>query len=224
MSKTTLLITVAFIVSIGVSVFSINTDTNYQSLKKELKVSHVLHNTDRKLPIFSLIDHNESPYNNARLKDKWTLVTFIYTHCPDVCPTILMDMVSLKTILKDSSLQTTPEFVAITFDPKRDTPKVLKTYMTYFDKDFMGVSGDQGQIDRLIKPFGTYYERSIEIDGKTVLIPNGQVMPDGVNSYSINHTAWLYLLSPDGQIFAGFPAPHKPREMAKDIKLRIDNY
>ncbi len=224
MSKSTLLITLTFIVLIGVSVFSINTDTGYNTLKNQLKASHILHKPDRKLVDFSLVDHNEKPYNNARLKDQWTLLTFIYTHCPDVCPTALMDMASIKKILESGDLKTIPKFVAITFDPKRDTPKVLKTYMTYFDKEFIGVSGDQSQIDGLIKPFGTYYERSIEVDGKTVIIPNGAELPKGVKHYSINHTAWLYLLSPDGQIFAGFPTPHRPKVIAKDVELIIENY
>mgnify|MGYP000079579789 FL=1 len=224
MSKTTLLITIAFIVSIGVAVFSTNTNTDYQFLKRQLKVSHVLHNTNKVLPNFSLVDHNQHLFNNDRFKGKWTLLTFIYTHCPDVCPTILMDMSMLKSILIQRGVETVPEFVAITFDPKRDTPEVLKTYITHFDKDFLGVSGDQTQIDQLIKPFGTYYERSIEVDGKTVIIPNGQAIPESVTSYSINHTAWLYLISPDGEIFAGFPTPHKPHNMADDIELLISNY
>jgi Uncharacterized protein SCO1/SenC/PrrC, involved in biogenesis of respiratory and photosynthetic systems len=224
MSKSTLLITVAFIVSIGVSVFSVNTDTDYGALKKQLKVSHILHKPDKKLPDFALIDHNEQPYNNAHLKDQWTLLTFIYTHCPDVCPTVLMDMASIKMGLESAELKVIPELVAITFDPKRDTPKVLKTYVTHFDKDFIGISGDQAQIDQLIKPFGTYYERLIEVNGESIIIPNGTKLPEGVKNYSINHTAWMYLLSPDGQIFAGFPTPHKPNAIAKDIELIINNY
>jgi protein SCO1/2 len=46
----------------------------------------------------------------------------------------------------------------ITFDPLRDTPEVLKEYVRHFDKDFIGVSGEQTQINQLIKPFGAYYE------------------------------------------------------------------
>jgi len=221
MSKSTLSILVIFLISIGLAVFSVNTD-DYQPLKKQLKVSHILHNTNKKLPDFSLIDHNKQVFDNARLKGKWTLLTFIYTHCPDVCPTVLMDMSMLKSSLIKKDIEA--EFVVITFDPLRDTPEVLKTYVTHFDKNFLGVSGEQKQIDQLIKPFGTYYERSVEIDGKSVIIPNGQPMPKDTTGYSINHTAWLYLISPDGQIFAGFPTPHTPSSMAKDIELPVKSY
>lgn len=224
MSKLTLSIVVIFIAIVGVSVYSINTDSNYSDLKKQLKASHILHKPDKKLHNFSLVDHNNEIFNNTRLQDQWTLLTFIYTHCPDVCPTALMDMASIKSKLKSGDLESTPEFVAITFDPKRDTPKVLKAYVEYFDKDFIGVSGEQSQVDKLIKPFGTYYERSIKVDGKTVIIPNGVELPEGIKNYSINHTAWLYLLSPDGQIFAGFPTPHRPSVIAEDITLILKNY
>ena len=101
MSKLTLSIVVIFIAILGVSVYSVNTD-DYQSLKKQLKASHILHKPDKKLHDFSLVDHNNEIFNNTRLQDQWTLLTFIYTHCPDVCPTALMDMASIKSKLKSS--------------------------------------------------------------------------------------------------------------------------
>ena len=224
MNKSTLSIVVFFIVAVVISVYQVNTEKDYSALKKQLTVSHILHKTDKKLPDFSLIDHNNEDFDNDRLTDQWTVLTFIYTHCPDVCPTALMDMSALKMALEAKQVDSIPEFVAITFDPKRDTPEVLKTYMTYFDKAFIGVSGDQSQIDQLIKPFGAYYERSIELDGETIIIPNGADLPKGVENYSINHTAWLYLISPDGEIFAGFPTPHKPKAIAQDISLMMSQY
>ena len=224
MRKSTLSIAVVFIIAVIISIYQVNTQKDYSDLKKQLTASHILHKTDKKLLDFSLIDHNKKTFDNDRLTDQWTVLTFIYTHCPDVCPTALMDMSAIKMALESKQGGVIPEFIAITFDPKRDTPEVLKTYMTYFDKDFIGVSGDQNQIDQLIKPFGAYYERSIDVDGKTVIIPNGADLPKGVSNYSINHTAWLYLISPDGEIFAGFPTPHKPKAIAQDISLMMSQY
>ena len=119
MSKLTLSIVIVFIAILGVSVYSVNTDSNYGDLKKQLKASHILHKPDKKLLNFALVDHNNEIFNNDRLQGQWTLLTFIYTHCPDVCPTVLMDMASIKSNLKNSGLESIPEFVAITFDPKR---------------------------------------------------------------------------------------------------------
>ena len=104
---------------------------------------------------------------------------------------------------------------------------MLKKYVRYFDKDFIGVSGQQSQIDQLIKPFGAYYERVIyDKNDKPVILKANEKLPKNAlkDGYIINHTAWIYLINPEGQIFAGFPTPHKPSEMIKDIKLIMSQF
>jgi protein SCO1/2 len=202
-------------------------DKNYKHLSENLKVSHLIYNPDKKLSNFSLVDHNNNKFDNSNLIDKWTVLVFIYTHCPDVCPTELMDLSTLKGKLSKSNSSFMANYVAITFDPTRDTPEILKNYVTHFDKDFLGVSGEQSQIDRLVKDFGAYYERAMYDDnGELVIIPNYAPLPDKAleYGYTINHTAWIYLINPDGQIHAGFPTPHKLNDMMQDIKLLVDNY
>ena len=222
-----LLLTIAAFVLVFVALYFTISDTDYKYLSKNLKVSHLIYNPDKKLSSFSLIDHNNNKFENENLKDEWTVLTFIYTHCPDVCPTELMNISTLKSKIKKSNSSFMPNFVVITFDPIRDTPEILKSYVTHFDEDFLGVSGDQKQIDQLVKDFGAYYERVMYSDnGELILIPNYEKIPPEAmeNGYSINHTAWVYLVNPGGQIHAGFPAPHKPNDMLEDIKLLVDNY
>lgn len=222
-----LLLTIAAFVLVFVALYFTISDSDYKYLSKNLKVSHLIYNPDKKLSSFSLIDHNNNKFENENLKDEWTVLTFIYTHCPDVCPTELMNISTLKSKIKKSNSSFMPNFVVITFDPIRDTPEILKSYVTHFDEDFLGVSGDQNQIDQLVKDFGAYYERVMYSDnGELILIPNYEKIPPEAmeNGYSINHTAWVYLVNPGGQIHAGFPAPHKPNDMLEDIKLLVDNY
>ncbi|MDP6103852.1 MAG: SCO family protein [Gammaproteobacteria bacterium] len=227
MQKKILLLTIAAFVLVFVALYFTISDSDYKYLSKNLKVSHLIYNPDKKLSSFSLIDHNNNKFENENLKDEWTVLTFIYTHCPDVCPTELMNISTLKSKIKKSNSSFMPNFVVITFDPIRDTPEILKSYVTHFDEDFLGVSGDQNQIDQLVKDFGAYYERVMYSDsGELILIPNYEKIPPEAmeNGYSINHTAWVYLVNPGGQIHAGFPAPHKPNDMLEDIKLLVDNY
>ena len=198
---------------------------DYKSLAKQLKGSYILHNLDKPLPLFSLVDHNNNKFDNSRLEGQWSLLLFIYTNCPDVCPTELLDMSRLKQIIVKDKKIDMPNVVAITFDPLRDTPEVLKKYITNFDKDFIGVSGEQAQIDKLIKPFGTYYERVMYAEnGKQIIFKANEKLPERAikEGYAINHTAWIYLINPKGQIFAGFPSPHKPSDMAKDIERMVN--
>ncbi len=217
MKKSILAIVLIAIFALVIIVFS-SDNTDYKKLKRALKTSTLLVNPDKALVNFSLLDHNGDIFDNARLKNQWTLLFFGYTHCPDVCPTGLMDMNQLKKILKQRGLPS-PEVVFVTFDTQRDSAEVLKSYVTFFNKDFIGVTGKQAQIDNFIKPFGAYYERVIEVEGKQKILTKTDKIPAGINTYLINHTAWIYLLSPDGQIFAGFPAPHRVEKMADDIKL-----
>jgi len=217
----------AAVVLVAIALYFYNSDKNYRHLLgKQLKASYILDNPNKPLPKFSLLDHNRQLFDNERLKQGWSLLLFIYTHCPDVCPTELLDMAQLKRLITDDKTMNTPAVVAITFDPLRDTPEVLKEYITHFDKDFIGVSGDQAQIDQLIKSFGAYYERVIyDKKGKSITLKAGDKLPEGAleEGYVINHTAWIYLISPKGEIFAGFPSPHKPNEMMQDIKLIMDS-
>ena len=196
---------------------------NYQSLNAQLKTSQVLFDAQKPLLDFSLQDQKGAVFDNQRLKGHWSLLFFGYTHCPDVCPTGLMDMVQLKAQLKANNTLV-PEVVFITFDPERDTPAMLDKFLAYFDQDFIGVTGTQSEIDRLIKPFGAYYERVVYEDNKERVLKKSEPLPAGTQSYLINHTAWMYLIAPSGEIFAGFPAPHKPVLMAEDIKTLISAY
>jgi protein SCO1/2 len=217
---------IAVVILVVSAFYFYNSNKDYRRLLgKQLKVSLILHNSDKPLPKFSLLDHNRQLFDNERLKKGWSLLLFIYTHCPDVCPTELLNMSQLKRLMTENKVTNMPTVVAITFDPLRDTPEVLKEYITHFDKDFIGVSGDQAQIDQLIKPFGAYYERVVyDKKGKPVTLKAGDELPKGAleEGYLINHTAWIYLINPEGEIFAGFPSPHKPSEMMQDIKLIMD--
>ena len=193
---------------------------DYLSLEPQLKVSRILSSTGQALPEFALLDHHQQAFNRDRLKGRWSLVFFGYTHCPDVCPTGLMDMASIKMLLKRQGLKV-PEIFFITFDPKRDTPELLKTFVTHFDQDFVGVSGGKAQIDQLIKPFGAYYERVFYQHNKPITLKPDETLPAGVDQYLINHTASIYLINPEARIVADFPAPHSPTKVVDDLTLLL---
>ncbi len=195
---------------------------DYKSLNAKLTAAHIMHNADKPLSDFSLIDHNGDVFDNNSLMGSWSLVLFIYTHCPDVCPTELANMAMLKAQLENKHSAIIPKVVAITFDPIRDTPEVLKTYVSHFDKGFVGVSGDSQQIDQLVKDLGAYYERVVYDEaGKPITLKKNEPLPEDAieKGYVINHTAIIYLISPNGQVLAGFPTPHKVSDMANDIEL-----
>ena len=89
---------------------------------------------------FELLDHHGESFTPESLRGQWSFVFFGYTHCPDVCPTTLSVLNSVALRLADAPDAT--RFVFVTVDPERDTPEVLARYVTYFNGEFVGVTGE----------------------------------------------------------------------------------
>ncbi len=88
---------------------------------------------------FSLTDQNGRPITEAALKGKPTLIFFGFTHCPDVCPTALFEMSEIFNALGPDAGKAQAFFVSV--DPERDTPDVLKSYVSSFSPQIVGLSG-----------------------------------------------------------------------------------
>src|SRR5215469_8916597 len=88
---------------------------------------------------FELVDQNGKTVTDADLKGKWSLVYFGYTHCPDACPTALNDIAIALDELGPHRDAIRPVFVTV--DPERDTPEVLKSYVTAFNAPILALSG-----------------------------------------------------------------------------------
>jgi protein SCO1/2 len=152
-------------------------------------------------PSFTLTDTTGAPYDfAARTGAGPTLLFFGYTHCPDVCPTTMADvMVALRTVDPAVAQRTTVVFV--TTDPARDTPPVLGAYLDQFDTDlptqFVGLTGDQDQIDRAQLAAG---------------VPLAQEMGQ-------THSALLLLYGTKGEAHVAFDAGNTGRDIAHDLAL-----
>ncbi len=173
------------------------------------------------IPDFVLLDHNKTVFTNNNLKKQWSLLFFGYTHCPDICPTALMDIANLKKALEKKGIQS-PKVLFITLDAKRDTPSILKKYIPFFDNSFLGLTGDQASIDSLVDYFGVYYERIAYIENKPIVFKKGKIIPNNIKNYSINHSTSVYLISPNASIFTTFPSSHNIDNMAKSIKHSME--
>ena len=157
----------------------------------------------RPLPPFSLLDQQGAIYDTRRLLGHWTLLSFGYTHCPDICPTTLAEMARMKESLDSLGMQAPYEFGFVSVDPERDTPDRLAEYVAYFDPDFLGVTGPAGALGDLTRPLGIMYRK---------VITQGSSM-----DYVMDHSASLVLIDPQGRYRALFSPPHDPAIMAQDI-------
>lgn len=153
---------------------------------------------------FSLTDHTGKPVTEKSWPGKHLLVYFGYSFCPDVCPGDLQNMALALTTLEKSrpaaAAKIQPLF--ITIDPERDTQQALKSYVGLFHPRLVGLTGSAEQIERAKQSYRVYAVKR----------------EDGSSSdYLMDHSALVYLISPEGKYEAHFTSNTPPADMAKRI-------
>ena len=149
---------------------------------------------------FRLVDQNGTPVTDGDLKGEPYLVFFGFTHCPDVCPTTLMEMSDVLDKLGPDAKRVAALF--ITVDPERDTPQELKDYLSSFNPQVRGLTGDPAAIAQVAKSYRVYL--------KKVPLENGD--------YTMDHTALVYLMDKNGKFVAPFNLKRSPEDAASDLR------
>jgi protein SCO1/2 len=153
---------------------------------------------------FNLSDFDGKPRTLADFKGKVAVVFFGYTQCPDACPTTMAELSGiLKTLGPDASRI---QVVFISVDPSRDSPALLKSYVTNFRPDFLALRGDEAQTRAVIKDFKLIVEK---VPGKT---------PD---SYTIDHTAGTYIFDTQGRVRLFASQSLDPALLTDDLKALL---
>ena len=136
---------------------------------------------------FTLVDDTGVQVSEADLKGKSTVMYFGYTFCPEVCPTTLTDLVQwMQMIGRDADRL---NYVFVTVDPERDTPKVMHDYVSAFDPRIRGLTGTSEQIAKVTKEYGVHYKRIPTSDG----------------GYVMDHSAVLYMMDPNVRFVGVIP-------------------
>jgi cytochrome oxidase Cu insertion factor (SCO1/SenC/PrrC family) len=154
---------------------------------------------------FSLVDHTGKPVADEDFEGKWQLVFFGFTSCPDVCPTTLIEVSAVLEELGDHAQQVTPLFISV--DPERDTPEVMAEYVANFDPRIVGLTGSPEQIKQAAQAFRAYYAK-VEQENQ----------PDG---YMMDHSAFLYLMDPEGEYATHFSPSDEPATVAQEIRAYL---
>ena len=149
---------------------------------------------------FRLVDQNGKTVTEADLKGKWSLIYFGYTHCPDACPTTLNEIAIALDDLGPKRDAVRPVF--ITVDPERDTPEVLKSYVTSFDAPILALTGTPEAVAQAAKDYRVYYAKHPE--------PGGD--------YSMDHSSVIYVMDPEGRFTATFTPESSPEDIAARLK------
>lgn len=153
---------------------------------------------------FSLTDHNGQLRTLKDFAGKIVVVFFGFTQCPDVCPTSMAELAQVKQLLGPDGDKL--QAVFITVDPERDTPALLKAYMTNFDPTFLALRPTPEQLPQVAKDFKVYYKK---VEGRTA------------GSYSMDHSAGSYIFDGNGHIRLYNRYGARAEVLASDIRLLL---
>jgi len=135
------------------------------------------------------LSSSAGPVSLSDFRGKVVLLYFGYTFCPDICPTSLAATArALKELSPEAAAQVQTIFVSV--DPARDTPEHLKEYVAFFHPSIVGLTGTDEEVALAARPYGVVYARH---------------EATGAGGYVVDHSAFTYLVAPDGHLAARLP-------------------
>ena len=157
-------------------------------------------------PPLHLADAAGVPFDLAGEKGKVVLIFFGYTHCPDVCPTTLVDWRHASDSLGSRASEV--KFVFVSVDPERDTPAVVQRYAAHFAPTFIGVTGSRADIDATLAAWKLAAFR----DG----VPGAQDA-----AYTVSHPSQVFVVDREGQLRLMHRAGLTPTQIAADVRALL---
>lgn len=170
-----------------------------------------LFNPPRELPPFSLRQSDGTPLVPGELKGHWTLVFLGFTHCPDVCPTTLGALSGAQKQWESLPESTRPRVLFVSVDPERDTPDAIGEYAHAFHRDTLAATADVPALEA--------FARSLSLVFAKVPAPEGAP----ADQYSMDHSAALALLDPQGRLTGFIQPPLSPRDIASDLLVLTES-
>jgi len=153
---------------------------------------------------FTLVDQSGATRRPEDFEGRYMLINFGYTYCPDICPSTLLAMTEALDLLAaaepEAAKQVVPIF--ITIDPERDTVEALASYARSFHPDLVALTGSLEEIAAAARAYRVYYRKAESEDA---------------GDYLMDHSAFIYLMGPDGRYLTHFSHATRSREMAEKI-------
>jgi protein SCO1/2 len=153
---------------------------------------------------FTLVDQNGKTVTDQDFRGRHMLIFFGFTHCPDICPAELQVISAALDELGPKAEKVVPIFV--TLDPERDTPEVMADYVKNFGSRFVGLTGSTEAIAEAAKAYRVAFSK-FEYKGQ-----------DSNYGYSIDHSALVYLIGPDGEYVTHFSYGTPAQKMSETLR------
>ena len=150
---------------------------------------------------FELVGTDGKAVTERDFRGRYMLVFFGFTHCPDICPAELQVIAHALEKLGDKGKKVVPVF--ITLDPERDTPQAMAEYVKSFGRNFVGLTGSPEAIADAAKAYRVAYAK---VENK-----------ESASDYSVDHSALVYLMDPEGKYVTHFSYGTSADEMAEKL-------
>lgn len=155
-------------------------------------------------PAFELTDVDGNPFNLRDLDGQVVIMFFGYTSCPDVCPVTLTDFLQIRKQLGREEDRVS--FVFVTVDPERDTAERLKKYLTNFDPEIIGLTGEREELEPVWASYGVYQAKADVGDDEF---------------YLVDHSSRIYVIDPDGNLLLTYTFGTENQVIAEDVQHLI---
>ena len=149
--------------------------------------------------ISGLVGPEGRAHNRDDFKGRVTVLLFGFTHCPDICPTALLNLSAILDQLGEKSSLVQVAFVTV--DPERDTAEVLQDYMSSFGPNFVGLTGETDAIRRVAKAFKVFFQK--------IPLPGGD--------YTMDHSVAIYALDKHARVRLMFTMNRPLEDIVHDI-------
>ena len=157
-------------------------------------------------PSFTLTDTSGRPFSfGARTRGKLTYLYFGYTHCPDACPAAMTD-VAYAVRSQAASVRRRTVVVFVTVDPRRDTPRRLRSWLNHYGRSFVGLTGTASEIAAAERAAG---------------VPVPPREPHSGTAYAVAHSSLMLPYSPDGRAHVVYTDGFRPADFAHDLPLLL---
>jgi len=150
-----------------------------------------------------LPDLDGTPRTLSDFNGRYVLLTFGYTHCPEVCPLSLAKTAQVRRALGDDDAERV-QVLFVTIDPERDTPKILRRYIRAFDRDILALRGSPEQTRIAANSFRASFRKVAHDTG-----------------YAMDHTMLIYLIGPDQRLKLAFPHDTPGGQILADLKTLL---
>ena len=159
----------------------------------------------RELPAFNLRQSDGTPLVAGELAGHWTLVFLGFTFCPDVCPTTLAELAQAQKQWESMPESTRPRVLFVSVDPERDTPGKTGEYAHAFHPDTLAATADVPALEKFATSLGFVFMKA-----------PGANFEHNPQDYSVDHSAHIAVLDPQGRLAGLIRPPLQPQAIAAD--------